>query len=764
MKFKKIATVLGSALMVGSTLGLAAAAAYPTPFVQNGVANVAIVVGTAGAEASDMVAATDISADLAKDLSAQAVGGVVTVTGGDSYKFEDVSDNLNVGDSLATFASSLNDEDMSNFLASGKYKDTNRTEFDFDQTISVAGANVSFFADTNYDNKAPTLGVHYDRNAPVLNYTIDFNGPTSLAQYVDTDLPLMGKMYYVLSATSNSLTLLDSSASTTLSEGETTTLDIDGTSYEVSVDYISSAADPEVKLVVNGETTDKLVGGDSYELDNGAYIAAKEVLYSAKESGVSKVEFTIGKGKLELIDGNEVQMNDNNVQGLTADLSDESTITIVWTADEEAFLAGNSEVLTMPGFETIKLVWSGIEFPSAEMTVLDASDVMYLDTQVKDGALSLPLFEYASSGNFSTQLGTVDDALVTNATASPIINLTIGDMFVATYISTDKKDYATYAYELQSVNNDTSTGKTEVVLHNIAGGDDITFSEIGRDRTKGKIRFNLTNAYDVSSQAEWATIQLLPLSSAEVNASTVITDKGLLMTLPLSSAVLTDGNLTTWTMNFTELNKDGEARSGETLNATISTDVADEAIHVSAVGLPDGDQQETKTNDVYEGYVYSPLATMYKWDKSGDSNDFEVSYFGEEVIADVQLASTDAIVSTGNAVLGTITVLDSEASKMSGKNLIVVGGNCVNSVAASLLGLSAGANCMADFSAKTDVANGGYLIQSFSKDGQVALLVAGYSAADTTKAKTYLVNNNVETSVGTKLKGTSATEATVVTA
>jgi len=64
----------------------------------------------------------------------------------------------------------------------------------------------------------------------------------------------------------------------------------------------------------------------------------------------------------------------------------------------------------------------------------------------------------------------------------------------------------------------------------------------------------------------------------------------------------------------------------------------------------------------------------------------------------------------------------------------------------------------------TGVAAGEFLIQSFDRSGKTALLVAGYNAADTEKAATYLLNEDVDTSVGMKYKGMSATEATVVTA
>ena len=108
-----------------------------------------------------------------------------------------------------------------------------------------------------------------------------------------------------------------------------------------------------------------------------------------------------------------------------------------------------------------------------------------------------------------------------------------------------------------------------------------------------------------------------------------------------------------------------------------------------------------------------------------------------------------------------MTVKDSEVASVAGKNLVVVGGSAINSVAAELLG---GAYSEAMFTSATGVGAGEFLIQSFDRSGKTALLVAGYSAADTEKAVTYLLNNEVDTTVGNKMKGTSATEATVVTA
>ncbi|MCK9570608.1 hypothetical protein M0R72_16790, partial [Candidatus Pacearchaeota archaeon] len=104
-----------------------------------------------------------------------------------------------------------------------------------------------------------------------------------------------------------------------------------------------------------------------------------------------------------------------------------------------------------------------------------------------------------------------------------------------------------------------------------------------------------------------------------------------------------------------------------------------------------------------------------------------------------------------------------EVSSVSSKNLIVVGGSCINSVAANLLG----AACGADFTEKTGVGSGQFLIQSIASPystGKIALVVAGFEAADTVNAATYLRTQTVDTTAGKKYKGSSATSAELMVA
>jgi S-layer protein (TIGR01564 family) len=105
--------------------------------------------------------------------------------------------------------------------------------------------------------------------------------------------------------------------------------------------------------------------------------------------------------------------------------------------------------------------------------------------------------------------------------------------------------------------------------------------------------------------------------------------------------------------------------------------------------------------------------------------------------------------------------MDSEVAQASSKNLIVVGGSCINSVAARLVGSAA---CGTAFTTATNgIGAGQFLIKSYSNpysEGKVALLVAGYDAADTANAVTYLKTHDIDTTVAEQgYVGSSSTAA-----
>jgi len=807
MNIKKVATVLGSALMLGATVGMAAAAAYPVPFVQNGAANVAIVYGANAANA-DILASSAIATGLATTLAAQTATGATTSTstveGGDSVKIEGSSSKFGLGDLASTvLVTSINSEKMPNLLMDGTYTDEDNTEFKYTQKISLGGAmRLNHFSDSDYKDKVPSIGINLS-DSPVLNYTLDFDtNPLFNASTMETTtINMMGKQYYVLDVQNGStdkLTLLDSANSAVITEGETTTV---GT-YEISINFIDST---KVKLMVNGQTTNSLSNGATYKLSDGTYIGVKDILYATKDAGVSKVEISIGKGKLEVEDGAAIQLNDNTINEITGFLNLDSSskldkLVLVWTTDGDEFITADSSI-TMPGFESIKITMADFFAPKQEVTSVknSGSNVLELKTTIKGGDVTIPIL-YATNGIYSDAGKDASNQLAGTTVGNAgtfVFNQTDGDKYiVASWNSTTEAE--TYYLRVEMIQED-SVNKTRFT--NVLNSDDTKTASAGNDVSFGNVvitpsLINYTGSLKLATLTAGAGVSFNSVYTAEgmkvylpyVNATTVgnignYTTAALACTAALSGKLqnelytgIVTYNLTgstvgattscTTKLYFSEEDKDSNlAKNGFSLTLQNNTDGK---VEVKGVNSADVDRTfEIGDTESYESYMISDLATKIVQKTSGDQDSAEITYAGGQSYANAYIASPSATVSAGSGSttdatqLGTITVKDSEVSSVSGKNLIVIGGSCVNSVAADLLG---GAACEAAFTAKTGIKAGEALIQSFAKGDKIALLVAGYNAEDTTKAATYLVNKGFDTTVGKALKVTSATEATAITA
>jgi hypothetical protein len=100
---------------------------------------------------------------------------------------------------------------------------------------------------------------------------------------------------------------------------------------------------------------------------------------------------------------------------------------------------------------------------------------------------------------------------------------------------------------------------------------------------------------------------------------------------------------------------------------------------------------------------------------------------------------------------------DNEKSSWQNRNVVLVGGSCINSATAEVLGVSSG-TCDAAFKTATGVGDGEYMIKSVGNaftSGKIALVVAGFNQADTRAAATKLVNDPaaVDTTAGFEYRG-----------
>ncbi len=783
--FKKITSVLASAVMLGSTMGFAAAATYPVPFVQGGAANVGVVVGENAAN-SDYLAAINLGNALTASLTAQSTDGgssSSTVTGGDSVRLAKSTDSFNLGDDMNDFYTSLDSDELKTVLADGIYTNDENDDFEYDQKISLGDLQLTHFQDADFNDEKPIIGFDLGDDTFVMNYTLDFSpdsaeGGTAFVSLETTDLTLLGRDYYVVDATSTTngvkLSLLDSANSAIITSGETSTITVGDDSYDVTIEYISGTND-EVILDVGGVQTNTLNEGDVYKIDSNTYIAVKNNLAGEGDADIDKVEISIGSGKIVLENAQEVKINNDEVSDIAAyndavlkayitnSSTDIDKIVLEWTLGDDTWIAPENE-LVMPGFETIKLSMAGFTMPGAEVTNLenDGANKARIKTFLDDGAVSFDILYANASGTGFTGIGKdSDDLLVTSSGSEVIFNMSQDEWFVASWVSGD--DAESYLLKVTDI-DDNDPAKNVTTIESQATDSTVGLTlDIGETDNINSINFLLNTA---SEDDKVANITVSAVSGGTVSLNKLYTKDGLKIQLPYDSVDSGDGAInltndpTSFVMNFTEETEDGDIDAGESFTATWGFN-SDE-VEVDAVSVTDYAEEDGSDN--YIGYVQSDLATMTFYATGDDQDTLDITYAGSESYADVYVSESGAVIT---ALEGTITpvttvgsvmsVRDSEVSSVQDKNLIVIGGSCINSVAAEIL---EGDFCSEDFTNATGVGPGQFLIKVVESPydaTKIAMLVAGYEKADTTKAVDYVISDAPITDVGTEKKLVTAT-------
>lgn len=208
-----------------------------------------------------------------------------------------------------------------------------------------------------------------------------------------------------------------------------------------------------------------------------------------------------------------------------------------------------------------------------------------------------------------------------------------------------------------------------------------------------------------------------------------------------------------------------ELEEGATGDDGLGIDSVEDTWSNAASGWKASKASDSKKED--RGDLWGSLITVDSSDS--DQKSATISYPDEQLYGQIYISEEAATIIAGGASvsgstqLGDVLVKDSEVSSVSSKNLVIIGGSCINSAAAKVLGVS-GKTCGAAFTESTGVGSGEFLIKSVSgayTEGKIALVVAGYEVADTVNAATYLRTQVVDTSK--EYKGTSSTTATLVT-
>ncbi len=715
-------------------------------------------------------------------------------TNANSYPYQQFMFFDDNGASLAEDSSLVkydeNDDDLSAdyfFVKSGRQIARYKLEFG-----STAQSDV-----TDADGAATTTGDYLD----------DFR---------NTELVLFGQLYSIVEATrphandqrSVKLTLMAGASRDTLLEGEAGTYMVKGKEYEVSLSYVDAT---KAKFTVNGETTNKLAVGETYVLADGSEIGVSEVLYQAYAGGVHSAEFYVGAQKLELrddnitlsnagsyamkvgsedIDGTDVLItgtDDNTVATL-------STIEVNMTAEDDYWVGSGaklSEVIAATGEEKEVLFGNAFDIeykgltsePTHALELKKSSDRRY-QMRLYDGdsnPVDIPI-AYAEAA-FNISFGEETQAAATSRTDWKKLHLVELNTTAGSESGDpiEKKDYFV-------LTGGTSTdGSAKSYLVQYVGADKSS-------KTSPKIKFKNVGSgetleYSVSTTNATATIKLGGYSFLVNGIGITADDFPLLVDLDGSGAIAASADVdfvdsygSSW--NFTKITHN-ISEPGVTVVVKMTTPNGDDydnvvpaspRFNLTAVAGPEvraskfapgtnsGGGLTLLTPDglTEVAYGYSSMGT-YITEKtpSGSPQEYTLDYPEKQRLPQVFVTSgaTTSSVKSG-ASLAAVTIvdatkLDSEVASVSAQNLIVVGGPCVNTVAAELLGSPA--DCTEGFTP------GKARVKLFEHaNGNVAMLVAGYSGADTRLAGKVVANRWQELSGSeVEVEGTTYSDATI---
>ncbi|MBI4010588.1 MAG: hypothetical protein HY361_05430, partial [Candidatus Aenigmarchaeota archaeon] len=540
------------------------------------------------------------------------------------------------------------------------------------------------------------------------------------------------------------LTLLDTGVKGVVKEGEVQTLTLGGTTYDVAIDYIDADS---TALSVNGVITSDLSEGQTEKMSDGTYVGITDVRRLEVGGEIGTVEFSLGSGKLELEHKSDIKLNTDTVQGVKAYLyhgagsTDVDKIVIEWKANDDLFITPKSEI-TLPGIGGLKFSMTelvrGSENTEEKVTVKNSGkDKIELNLPIEDGSATIGLLYQNTSAGW---IGIGEESSKRLAT-SPQSDLMFWDKkngnnyhsyFVATYAGT--KDAQSYLLDF-SVSTD-GTRKEVEVINKVTGLTEVSDKKDGDTVTLGDVSFTIQNITE-NSQNKSVNIS----AGSGVNFNTVYTPGGLKINLPFSigggDVLVADSeasengaqhnvyaaggytyatagalNLTgdgsddtassaghnnaTWYLTFDSEDKDDTLGAGTGFQLRLSSDIGASTVEVevdqanmtrtfAASGGVQGKEAEAVGQNVYEAYVNDSVAPKLLHYTNGDQDYAEVYYpSGEsETYAKVFLTSESATaVPEGGAVL----VKDTEVSSVATKNLIIVGGSCINSAAATLVG------------------------------------------------------------------------------
>ncbi|MBU1876116.1 MAG: hypothetical protein ABH824_01435 [Nanoarchaeota archaeon] len=815
-------TMLGATVMGAMAANLNN---YPNMFVKDGVYNGLLVVGE-NAASVDNIAITDIAGGMmylkAGTASSVSVEGDAWKVGTSAKYLEIANNNATSsssqdGETIRSIVSFIGNDELA-ALGDGTWS-TNENEYGFQQFLFFDDATLTSEVVKYVENDDDVTADHfYVKNGqPIARYKLEFTSTAQsdvtdavgtaattgvyLDDFEDTTLSLFGKEYTVVQARRTATTgggvklvLMVGATSDTLLEGESKTYSVGDKTFDVTLSYVDSTY---AKFIVNGESTNKISDGSTYVLKDKTEIGVSDVLYQGYAGGIHSASFFLGAQKVELQDAGvaaggssyELKVGSETIDGADVIITGTddnttfsiSTIELNMTAQDDYFVGSGeklSDVILAAGDEkellfgnAFDVEYNGLSTEDTHDIILKKSSSKRYELHVFDGdnkAVDLPL-AYADA-QYNLSLGKETDAGSDNNRKALVLregtDIYKDDYFVLTSGTDSSGAAKSYLMQYMGVDKSSKTSP-KIKFKNQGSGETLEYSATTQTATGtvatiklGGYSFLVQNASVQSTDDYQVDIDLDGGGAIGTNIVTFVDSYGPTFTFnwsvssPANSSNQDYVQITQSTTNVNDY--DDQAPSNLIMNITGTT--SDPEVRSTFSGLtlltPSGETEVT--------YGYTSMGTFVKLAApSSDPQELTLTYPKKQLLPQLYFTSgaTTSTTTTGGTLTSVMTVgatkLDSEVSSMEAQNLIVVGGPCVNTVAAELLGNPA--DCTEGFSP------GKARIKLFEHaNGNIAMLVAGYSGADTRLAGSVIANRYGDLS-GTEVEveGTTFTDATI---
>lgn len=595
------------------------------------------------------------------------------------------------------------------------------------------------------------------------------------------------------------LILMGGAGKDTLLEGQTKTYTIGGKDYEVTVTFVDA---DEAQFTVNGQTTRKLKDGDTEKLSSGTTIGVTDILYQDYAGGIHSTTFFVGANKLELKDtqirdivsSNSLKVDDETIDDATVVVegtNDNSTfkvnkIHVNMTADDNFFVpAGGklSEVIKAEGVgaepqvlftENFDIEYKGLKKVPMEKISLRTSGTSQYNLEFLDGSgnkVSVPIAKSPSGKNMI--IGDTDKPFINveaaNITKDAYFVLTDSSRkrgerktFVLQYKGADKKTADNPVLKFKDIGSGSTIEQTysdasPLATLKVGGADYKVFGQSDQLTSNDfPIQVDLDASGAVSTDG-FNTVNITTMYGAEIGI-TNLTNTNVSYGSPVSSLPVvaqTGESELRLSIKTPDESRDGNAKDTfENLRATDFvvniTAASGKVQHSTLAGITSGQPASAqlnlrtpdgKTNVAYAYTSYGAWITRET--PTNDPATFTVDYPMSQRYPLVYVTTKGttfgeaAATSTDAVVLQRIEVgaakLASEVTDVRAQNVILVGGPCVNAAAATVLGNPS--DCTAGFEP-----NVGRIEVWEHSNGNVAMLVAGYSALDTRNSAQVVAN------------------------